>query len=148
MSIRAVGTTRLRAVAAAALVVGTYLPWFRTNLYTGTPAVYGERLSRGIEGADPLLLGSAAVVFLLCVSVNRERVEALSAAVAGTGAIVVCISALWHWSSHVLFDFWFIPASGWFLTLFAGATLFVSGFSSLRGTNARARIGAHADKER
>lgn len=148
MSLRPVGTTRLRAVAAAVLVVGTYLPWFRTNPYTGTPAVYGERLSRGIEGADPLLLGSAAVVLLLCVSVNRERTEALSAAVAGAGAIVVCLFALWHWSPHVLFDFWFMPASGWFLTLLAGATLLASGLSSLRGTRSIPPIGTHADKER
>jgi len=136
MSLRPAGTTRLRAVAAAVLAVGTYLPWFRTNPYTGTPAVYGERLSRGIEGADPLLLGSAAVVFLLCVFVNRERTEALSTAVAGTGAIVVCVSALWHWASLVLFDFWFMPASGWFLTLLAGVILLASALSSLRGTNA------------
>lgn len=119
----------------AALLVGAYLPLFRTNpLYDGdVPDGFVPESSVGVGGGfDALLVGLAFVVVALLLLGRLRRLRAVASVAAGLLAVGWPARYLLVPSSGALtvpFDASapFVPGLGWYGLVVAGILLFVAG---------------------
>lgn len=118
-----------------AVVLGTYLPWLKTNPDlppdAEIPTIYYFGMNAGFEAFDFALLGAAVLVLLLHGVSSRTLVQTLLTLFAGVG---IGVFPLYYLSGSTLLGFsaTFVPALGWCLTVLGGLFFSIAGGSDCR----------------
>ena len=113
-----------------AVVIGTYLPWLKTNSNlppdAEIPTIYYSGMNAGFEAFDFALLGAAGLVLLLHGVSSRTQVQPVVTLLAGVG-IVVFPPYYLSGSTLLGFSATFVPALGWYLTVLGGLIFSIAG---------------------
>lgn len=121
----------LALLGAAAVAVGTYLPWIVTAPDADVvPQVYLSGMERGIAGVDYVVLGVLVAGLAAAAYYRDDRRGGYLAA--GTGALVALLTGYYFAATVGNFLGAFVPGPGAYLTVAGALLLVVAGWRQVR----------------
>lgn len=128
MTVESLRDKILIGVGVIAVSAEAYLPWLKTNPNlppdAEIPTIYIPGMNAGFEAFDFALLSLAGLVLVFRAS-SRKRLQSAFTLLAGVGTVLFC--GLYLSGSLTGFTATFVPAHGWYLTVFGGVLLTVVG---------------------